>query len=79
MTETNIRAKNLAASALGGGLLDYAGVARLLGVGKSTVRRWTYMGLLQPDFRLGNVVRFRPATLDQFIKRNGATRGHVGH
>lgn len=71
MASDRTKTDRLATSALGDGLMDYAGVARTLGVSRSTVRRWAYAGKLRPDFRLGNVIRFSLATVARFVMKNG--------
>lgn len=74
MASDRAKTERLATSAFGDGLLDYAGVARALGVGRSTVRRWVYAGQLSPDFMMGNIVRFSPATVQKFVRQNGGEK-----
>jgi len=52
-------------------MLDYAGLAGVLGVGLRTCKRWVAKGTLPaPDLRVGRIVRWHPHTIRLWIKRN---------
>jgi len=74
---TRRHAEALARSALGVGMLTYADLAAMLNMGERTVRRWVAEGVLPPpDLRLRGVIRWRPATIEQWLRQQakGGTR-----
>lgn len=54
-------------------LLDTADVAALFGVGESTVRRWRDRGEGPPFVRVGGVVRYRPAAVEEWLSDREGT------
>ena len=52
-------------------MLNYTGLAKLLGIGVRTAKRWVSEGVLPaPDLRLRGVVRWHPSTIRAWIERN---------
>ena len=52
-------------------MLNYAGLAEVLGIGLRTAKRWAAEGVLPaPDLRVGRVVRWHPHTIRLWIERN---------
>lgn len=59
----------LARSALGPSMMSIADIARLLGVSPRTIKRWRADGEIpDPDFENRGVVRWRPTTIEAWIK-----------
>lgn len=63
-------ARQLATSALGPSMMSIADIARHLGVSTRTVKRWRADGEVpDPDFENRGVVRWRPSTIEAWIKK----------
>lgn len=50
-------------------LLNKKGVAALLGINPRTVDNWIYQRFI-PHLKIGGVVRFRPADIEQFLEKH---------
>lgn len=69
-------ALRLADSTLGPSMMGMRDIARLIGVTYRTVQCWRESGELPPpDFALGRVIRWRPATIESFLKSRSAGGG----
>ena len=55
-------------------LLTYRQVAKILGIGEQTARRWVSQGKL-PYIKLGSCVRFRLSDLGQFVEDHSVPMG----
>lgn len=59
-------------------LLSVADVARILGVGVRTIRRWRGEGKLPPALEFGGLLRWRRDAVEEWIAERGAGAGAEG-
>lgn len=63
------------ADLIGGRLMSYADVAVFLGIGVRTCKRWTAEGALPaPDLRVRGIIRWRRATIEGWLTKQGKMR-----
>lgn len=73
-------ALRLAGSVIGQGMLTLRGIAAKLAVDYRTVQKWRAEGTLPPaDFAIGKVVRWRPETVERFIRGRGTAADGRGN
>lgn len=73
---SNSEAARLAESALGPTMLTMGDIAEHVGVTKRAIQAWRADGVLPaPDFCLGRVVRWRRATIEQWLSSRSAAGG----
>ena len=66
-------AERIARSALGPTMIDMRAIANCAGVTYRCVQAWRKKGELPPpDFALGGVIRWRPSTIQEFLKSRSA-------